>query len=556
VAVSAALLTAQEIYTPAEKPQPRINGARVVGVRPGNPFFFHIPVSGVRPLDYRLTGLPAGLSLNAQTGNISGTVAARGSYPVTLTVTNASGSDTRQLLIKVGDTIALTPPMGWNPWNCYFGDFYNEDTVKNVARVFAEKGLIDYGWTYINIDDKWSASGGTRQAPAYAAVVDASRFPDMKGMVDYIHGLGLKAGTYHTPWMRTYQGHMGGSSDAPPFPGAQATPGTVTANNHGRYSCDSLDVAQFAAWGFDFLKLDWRDGNQNTDVFHAQLWSDRLKACGRDIALSLSNTMARANAADWGRLSTMWRTGGDIAYGPDWGMNQWDSWTSDADQWAAFQGPGRYNDWDMMLIGIPASRTTAPLTWNQEYYHMSLWCLRGAPLLLGCDASKLDTFTLNLLRNAEVIEIDQDPLCVQGTHMSGSTDVVAKPMSDGSVAVGFFNVNASGPLSVSVNMNRIGLSGRCRIRDVWRQQDVDTVDASFSRSVPALSVFLFRAFPLNTTNAKPARATRAASNAVAAATHEWFDLRGARRSGNAAGVSRQSHQVLVSRHGMCLANGK
>ena len=166
--------TGQEILTPKPGPQPRINGARVYGQRPGRPFLFTIPATGDDPITYSADNLPPGLSLDAKTGRITGTIATEGDYTVTLTATNSAGKDSKPLLIKIGDAVALTPPMGWNSWNC-FGGAVDQEKVEAQAQAMAQKGLIKHGWTYINIDDTWQ---GERSAADHALQPN-EKFPDM-----------------------------------------------------------------------------------------------------------------------------------------------------------------------------------------------------------------------------------------------------------------------------------------------------------------------------------------------------------------------------------------
>ncbi|HEY5570729.1 MAG TPA: putative Ig domain-containing protein, partial [Bacteroidales bacterium] len=149
----------QYILTPPAPETPRINGAKVFGVRPGSKFLFTIPATGKRPMTFSAVGLPKGLKLDSKTGQITGTVKKAGTYSVKLTATNDLGSNDRNLRIVVGEEIALTPPMGWNSWNCW-GNSVSQEKVLSSARAMVNKGLINYGWTYINIDDGWQGIRG------------------------------------------------------------------------------------------------------------------------------------------------------------------------------------------------------------------------------------------------------------------------------------------------------------------------------------------------------------------------------------------------------------
>lgn len=200
----------QYILTPPAPPTPRINGAKVFGARPGSEFLFAIPASGDRPMTFAAEGLPKGLSLDPSTGFITGRVKKPGTYLVKLTARNALGEATRELRIVIGERIALTPPMGWNSWNCWARDVTQEQVLSS-ARAMVESGLADHGWSYINIDDGWQGKRGGK----HNAIQPNTKFPDMKGLVREIHDMGLRVGIYSTPWIGTYAAHIGSYSDNP-----------------------------------------------------------------------------------------------------------------------------------------------------------------------------------------------------------------------------------------------------------------------------------------------------------------------------------------------------
>lgn len=148
------------ILTPAAPATPRYNGPLVYGVRPGSPVIFRIPMSGERPMKFSAVKLPEGLSLDADKGVISGSIKERGDYELTLIGENAKGKTEQKFTIKVGDKIALTPPMGWNSWNCW-GLSVSQEKVMSSARALIDKGLADYGYSYINVDDAWELRSAT-----------------------------------------------------------------------------------------------------------------------------------------------------------------------------------------------------------------------------------------------------------------------------------------------------------------------------------------------------------------------------------------------------------
>ncbi|MCX5643712.1 MAG: putative Ig domain-containing protein [Phycisphaerae bacterium] len=198
------------IRTPKPPATPRINGPLVFGVRPGYPFLYRIPATGDRPMEFSVGSLPTGLQVDANTGQITGSLKEPGEYLVTLRAKNALGAGEKKFKIVVGETIALTPPMGWNSWNAYHGTVTGENVIR-AARAMASSGLIDHGWAYINLDDAWQKERGG----SFNAIGPNEKFPDFRKMCDEIHGLGLKVGIYSTPWTTSYARYIGGSSDDP-----------------------------------------------------------------------------------------------------------------------------------------------------------------------------------------------------------------------------------------------------------------------------------------------------------------------------------------------------
>jgi alpha-galactosidase len=476
------------ILTPKPGPAPRVTGARVYGQRPGRPFLFTITATGDRPMTFAADGLPVGLKLNESNGQITGKVDQPGEFKLTVRAKNDQGADEKPLRIVIGDKIALTPPMGWNSWNCWAGAVDQEKVLRS-AKAMVDKGLIHHGWTYINIDDTWQGPRGGE----FHAIQGNEKFPDMKGLCDQIHAMGLKAGIYSTPWMTSYAGFIGGSANNPQ--GTWTKPANRTdsdaGKHHGQYPFATNDARQWATWGFDYLKYDW---NPN-DVPHVQEMSKALIDSGRDIVYSLSNSAPFEHAADWARLANVWRTTGDIT-------DTWRSMSSIGfaqDRWAPFAAPGHWNDPDMLVVGYvgwgPRLHPTK-LSPNEQYTHISLWCLLSAPLLIGCDLDRLDDFTLNLLSNDEVLAVDQDALGQQASRVAsdGTSEVWAKKLEDGSSAVGLFNRGRT-PAKVRADWGSLKTSGKQSVRDLWRQKDLGTFDSQFEADVPPHGVVLVRVSP-------------------------------------------------------------
>lgn len=476
------------ILTPKESPAPRINGPKVFGVRPDHPIVFTVPVSGERPMSYSATGLPSGVKLDAKTGQLSGTVSKPGEYKITFSAKNKKGEAKREFKLVVGETIALTPPMGWNSWNVY-GSKVNQELLLANAKAMAASGLVNHGWSYMNIDDCWQ---GARGGDLHAIQPDPAVFPDIQAACNEVHKLGLKIGIYSTPWVESYGHHIGGSAQNAEglF---ERTKENIPRNKKqmpyaiGNYTFWDKDAQQFAKWGFDYLKYDWNP----IELSETKAMYDALRNSGRDIVYSLSNSTPFASIGELSKVSNCWRTGGDIK----------DSWTSlksrlfSQDKWAPYCSPGHWNDPDMMIVGwLGWGKTLRPtnLTPDEQYTHMSAWCLMSVPLLLGCDLTKLDAFTLSLLTNDEVIAVNQDPLGKQATVISrqGDAGVMAKELEDGSKAVGLFNPGDNGKQSVELKWTDLNIKGKYIVRDLWRQKDLGTFDDSFKAEVPQHGVVM------------------------------------------------------------------
>ena len=488
------------ILTPAAPATPRINGANVFGVRPGSPFLFMIAATGERPMEFSVKGLPDGLKLDAKTGRLTGALKNKGEFTVTLGAQNSLGMAEKKLRIVCGDQIALTPPMGWNSWNC-FAHAVSAEKVKAAADALVKSGLINHGWTYINIDDFWenhrdskdpTLRGEFRDTNGF--IVPNSRFPDMKGLADYVHGLGLKIGLYSSPGPWT----CGGCAAS--------------------YQHEEQDAQTYAGWGFDYLKYDWCSygsvasgkitnvmniplygktaTNNEGAIYPYRLMGKFLRDQPRDIVFSLCQ-YGMADVWNWGGSvqGNCWRTTGDIT----------DTWRSMSnigfkqDKAAPFAKPGNWNDPDMLIVGEVGWGKTHPtrLTPDEQYTHISLWCLLAAPLLIGCDMEKFDDFTLNLLSNDEVLAIDQDELGKEATCVlkDGDVRVYEKELADGARAFGIFNLGSAVVNWELKALAQFGLTGKQHVRDLWRQKDIADVDAAqgtLPLTIPAHGVVLYK----------------------------------------------------------------
>jgi alpha-galactosidase len=467
-----------QILTPKPPAAPRINGARVFGVRPGHPALYTIAATGERPMTFSAEGLPAGLSLDGGTGRITGIASARGESVVKLKASNALGNDERELRLEVGDKIALTPPMGWNSWNC-FAHAVSDQKVRAAADAMVNSGLIEHGWTYVNIDDCWevrASEPSEKRRGSDGHILTNAKFPDMKALADYIHSKGLRAGLYSSPGPATCAG--------------------FTAS----YGFEEKDAEQYAQWGFDYLKYDWCSYGGIADKIrkgpnpppepeilrHPYLvMRDALLRQNRDVLFSFCQ-YGMGNVWEWGEQAggNCWRTTGDIS-------DNWGSMTRNGFGEAGhekYAGPGHWNDPDMLVVGKvgwgPSLHATH-LTPNEQYTHITLWCLLSSPLLIGCDMTQMDDFTVNLLTNDEVLAVNQDARGNQASRVAkgDDTEVWAKNLQDGTKAVGLFN-RGELPETVTVKWSDLALDGKQPVRDLWRQKDLGDFEGQYECQVP------------------------------------------------------------------------
>lgn len=452
------------------RPQAEIHGPTVVGCSPNKPFLYRIPASGDRPMRFWADHLPAGLKLDASTGIITGKVEMKGIYHVVLHASNRHGRSHRPLAIKADGLLALTPPMGWNSWNVWAGDV-DQSKMEAAAKELIETGLANFGYDYVNIDDTWEAGRDSD-----GNVLANKKFPSMTGLTSYVHDLGLKVGLYSSPGPKTCAGYT------------------------GSYQHELQDADQYAAWGFDFLKYDWcsyGEIDRNPDLAGFQKpyiqMSHDLRSTDRDIVFSLCQ-YGMGKVWNWGRKvgGNLWRTTGDI-------NDTWSSMSANcfgASEWAKGAGPGGWNDPDMLIVGKlgwGGKPRPTRLTPTEQVTHISMWSLLSAPLILGCDLTQIDHWTIQLLTNPEVIDVDQDALGRPATRIStqNEAEVWARPLSNGDWAVGLVNRGETA-VRVKVDFKELGgMKGRHMVRNLWLRENIGTRVGSFAQEVqPHGTVFV------------------------------------------------------------------
>ncbi|RYZ30161.1 MAG: alpha-galactosidase [Chitinophagaceae bacterium] len=490
------------LLTPSAPSKPRINAPEVYGVRPGSPVLYRIPVTGKRPMQFRIEQLPKGLQVDKATGIVTGTISKEGKYPVVLVARNKYGENKKKFTLVAGDQLALTPPMGWNSWYIYYSQV-SDSVMRLSADAMIKSGMADYGYQYVNIDDGWMNKPGSKNPQENGPlrngdgeIMGNGRFPDMKGLTDYIHAKGLKAGIYSSPGPKTCAGYA------------------------GSYQHEVQDAATFSNWGFDFLKYDWcsygsieKKTSQEALKAPFLVMGEALKKTGRDLVFNLCQ-YGMGDVWKWGgEAGHSWRTGPDLgtstgSFIPGFynvGLNNSEHWQ--------YARPGAWNDPDYINIGwvggsgSKGKKTT--FSTNEHYAYMSLWSLMASPLFFSGDMSRLDPFLLNVLCNHEVIGINQDVLGRQGKMIRNDSSgmVMIKELADGSKAVGLFNFpgnkknpadyfvwddSGDGSRKIKITAAELGINGRFRVRDIWTQKDLGVFNKDFETGVPYHGVVLLK----------------------------------------------------------------
>ena len=397
------------------------------------------------------------------------------------------------------------PPMGFNNWNstqCK-ADF-NEGMIKGIADLFVSKGLKDVGYTYVNIDDCWALPS---RNSAGDLVPDPARFPHgIKSLADYVHGKGLKFGIY-------------------------TSAGTKTCNKAGfpgGLGHEQQDANLFASWGVDYLKYD-NCNNQGVDAQQRyKAMRDALAKSGRPIAYSI---------CEWGQnqpwtwaapVGNLWRTTGDIS-------DKWSSMIGKAQAnrgLAQYAGPGHWNDPDMLEVGNGGMTTAEYRT------HFGLWAMMAAPLLIGSDLRKVSDDDFAILKNTDVIALDQDPLGKQATVLSANAGLVvySKVLANGDRAVALSNETAStATISTTASATGIGAAPSYTLKDLW-SKGTRTTTGTISASVPSHATVLYRVSSSGGTRYEAESATLSAGGTVDS-NHAGYSGTGFANGANAVGSS-------------------
>jgi alpha-galactosidase len=359
---------------------------------------------------------------------------------------------------------AVTPPMGYMTWN-FYADKITENDIRSIADAMSANGLLQAGFNYIFIDDGWQGGRDSKNN----IIPDPKKFPaGIKALCDYVHSKGMKLGIY---------------SDA-----AQLTCAGYTAS----LGFEEQDAKTFASWGIDYLKYDYCDAppDWQTAIQRYSKMADALTHSGRDIVFGI---------CEWGNRSPwlwankaggqLWRISADVRdkwqskVAPKQANDLHSSGAGILDildintSLSAYAVPGGWNDPDMLVVGLygrkgPSGDLGGTGCTDAEYQsQMSLWCLLASPLMVSCDVTNMNEATKKILFNKEMIDIDQDPLGIQGQCKlkKDNWQVFVKPLAGGDVAVGVLNRGDQAG-TFNTTLAEIGLPFSYQAKDVWSKQ--------------------------------------------------------------------------------------
>lgn len=464
---------------PLQIPQTNEDGSpaiisRKIALAPPDEEFKYIVVAVAEGLlNIRVENLPDGLTYSdcgpgfdlvieedqplqvATTGTITGRYTGSGEHVFTITASNDKGTATQNVTIRPHGYLAPTPPMGFMTWE-YMREGVSQEWVTRTIDAMDRLGLQKLGWKYVIVDICWQGE----RIPG-EPLHPNDKFPDIKALSDYAREKGFILGMYTAPWTKAY----------------------FELEGSGHH--EEVDVKQFVDWNIGYLKLDYRP----FEIKQLSIWHDLLRESGKDIVFAFSNHGLVDGGGEFlSDICDVWRTGNDIT-------GTWKTLHRSAyNEYLNLEGykyarKGHWPDPDMLQIGPVHDGIELPQ--DEQHFQMTMWSIIPSPLLLSCDLEHLNDFHIGLLTNEEVIAVNQDLLGTPARPLDDEKHILARPLNDGTWAVGFFNPTES-ELEISLTLSNLGFEGPQPVRDLWEKKNLGDVD-KLSASVKPHCAKLFKA---------------------------------------------------------------
>ena len=449
---------------------PKINVPAIYGASPKKPFLMRIGTAGERPIKFSAENLPEGLSLRENV--IEGAVLKSGKYKIKLIAENKLGRDEKCVTLEIAkDKVLLTPLMGFTSWNAFAFEGLTQEKMEYTAKRMEELGLLEYGYNYVNIDSGWQGEYGEK----YDAVMPNEKFPDMKGFCDRLHEKGIKCGIYSTPMLTAF----GCSVDRIPHPlgCTQGEPDDKFSEERGgvgKIRKERNNALQWAEWGFDYLKYDWRP----TDTVNAEIMRRELSKTSRDFGYSVTMRANPAYHNYWSKYCSSYRNNPDS-------VGNWKNLIEIYESYFDFIGyinRGHFFDLDMLDLG-PSDLfemfgfyddKNFGYTEDEQLAVYSTRAFLASPIQISGKLDSLSDFEISMYCNDEIIAINQDPLAASAMPYmiiekgEKKLHVLKRKLFDGSYALAVFNFGET------TENPKIHLEEESRVRDVWAKRDLKT----------------------------------------------------------------------------------
>ena len=451
---------------------PSINIASIIGASPKKPLLFRIPVSGKRPMEYSVSGLPQGVLLNENI--ISGTVENEGKYELVITAKNVLGEAKKTVTLEIApQNVLVTPLLGYTTWNA-FASRVSQKAVEGIATRLVDLGISEYGYSYVNTDSGWQGEYGGE----FDAVMPNEKFPSMKEMTDKIHALGLKCGIYSTPMLNAW----GCPENRESIPGCTVGEADYrfasTNGGIGLIRKERNNALQWEKWGFDYLKYDWAP----TDTVNAELMRRELVSLERDFGFCVTVKAIRDYWEYFTKYCSSFRSNEDTLCNFTNLVKVYESYFEFGEHFEK----GHFFDLDMLDFGTCNLETLwRTLTDDEKIMEYSMRAFLSSPIQISSTLEDVSDFELSVYCNEEIIAINQDctfkkPTVVkrikEGTRY---IDVLEKELEDGTFAYAIFNLGFD---------ENVKMSSNDQIRDLWAKENLGK-DLSFLMTYRSTRMF-------------------------------------------------------------------